>query len=111
MSDDPTAMRDMATQIGNLNGTLGQFLRNQEKTNDRIMDLMEKHVDKDEKSHGTISKDIESLKTSRKVQRAVVATATVGSVGGAGVGMKVGWLGKILSVLAAATSAGTGITP
>lgn len=102
ISDD--AVMKLAEGLGTLNGTLTQFVENQGKTNDRILDLYQKHVESDEKIHDTLKNDVISLKTSRKVQRAVMTTAAVGGAGGAGV--KAGWLAKFIAIVSAASGAG-----
>jgi hypothetical protein len=94
MKDDPNTM---VYQLGQLNGTLTEFAKNQTKTNDLLSNLIQKHEAKDEVKHSEFEKDISSLKVSRKVQRAVLISGVVGTPA---VAAKVGMFGKILAAFA-----------
>lgn len=91
---DETAIREMSGQLGQLNGTLTEFAKNQKDTNTLLLGLIQKHEEKDEKKHSSIESDVASLKISRKIQRAVLLSGTVGTPA---VAAKLGFLGKIIS--------------
>lgn len=94
---DETAIREMSNQIGMLNGTLTEFAKNQKDTNALLLGLMQKHETKDEETHKSLEEDVTSLKTSRKLQRVVLATSVIGTPAAAA---KLGMFGKIIAAFA-----------
>ncbi len=87
---------NIAQEVGKLTGKIDTFVTVQMDYNNRVTNLLEKHETKDENAHKEILGDINSLKTSRKVQRAIIATSAVSTTGAAA---KMGWLGKLLTAV------------
>lgn len=94
---DETAAREMSNQLGQINGTLTEFAKNQTRTNDLLLGLIQKHDEKDTAAHKSFEESISSLKTSRKIQRAVLLTSAVGTPAAAA---KLGFFGKVIAAFA-----------
>lgn len=107
MPDEEKPTNDLL--IGQLMGKLDTFIDHTKETNDLFREGMTRHF-ADQQAHSGVIPRIESLENTRRWgrRRAAIAAVSVPATGAAVA--KLGWLGKVIAAITAASAVSGGPT-